>query len=82
MQLALEGRMTEPHRWMLRVLHEQFVFLEVQIAKLKAKIQDQLSDSQEAVALCSTLPGSEEVTAANLVAELGVNTAQFPSAQH
>jgi transposase len=30
MQLALEGRMTEHHRWMLRVLHEQLVFLESQ----------------------------------------------------
>ena len=82
MQLALEGRMTEHHRWMLRVLHEQLVFLEVQIAKLEAKIQDQLSDYQEAVGLCTTIPGIEEVAAANLIAEIGVNMAQFPSAQH
>src|SRR6266404_5573726 len=82
MQLALEGRMTEHHRWMLRVLHEQLEFLEAQIAKFEAKIQDQLSDYQEAVALCTTIPGIEEVAAANLVAEIGVNMAQFPSAQH
>jgi transposase len=82
MQLALEGRMTEHHRWMLRVLHEQLVFLEAQIAKLEAKIQDQLSDYQEVIALCTTIPGIEEVAAANLVAEIGVNMAQFPSAQH
>ena len=82
MQLALEGRMTEHHRWMLRVLHEQLVFLEAQIAKLEAKIQDQLSDYQEAIALCTTIPGIEEVAAANLIAEIGVNMAQFPSAQH
>lgn len=82
MQLALDGRMTEYHRWMLRVLYEQLVFLEAQIAKLEAKIQDQLSDYQEAIALCSTIPGIEEVAAANLVAEIGVNMAQFPSAQH
>jgi transposase len=82
MHLALEGRMTEHHRWMLQVLHEQLVFLEAQIAKFEAKIQDQLSDYQEAVALCITIPGIEEVAAANLVAEIGVNMAQFPSAQH
>ncbi len=82
MQLALEGRMTEHHRWMLRVLQEQLEFLEAQIAKLEAKIQDQLSDYQEVVALCTTIPGVEEVAAANLVAEIGVNMAQFPSAQH
>jgi transposase len=82
MQLALEGRMTEHHRWMLRVLHEQLVFLEAQIAKLDAKIQDQVGDYQEAVGLCTTIPGIEEVAAANLLAEIGVNMAQFPSAQH
>ena len=82
MQLALEGRMTEHHRWMLRVLHEQLEFLEAQIATLEAKIQDQFSDYQEAVALCTTIPGIEEVAAANLIAEIGVNMAQFPSAQH
>jgi transposase len=82
MQLALEGRMTEHQRWRLRVLQEQLEFLEAQIAKLEAKIQNQLSDYQEAVALCTTIPGIEEVAAANLVAEIGVNMAQFPSAQH
>src|ERR1041384_1740411 len=30
MQLALEGRMTEHHRWMLRVLQDQLVFIETQ----------------------------------------------------
>ena len=56
--------------------------MEAQIAKLEAKIQDQLSDSQEARARCTTLPGIEEGAAANLIAEIGVNMAQFPSAQH
>ena len=65
----------------MRVLQEQLVFLEAQITKLEAKIQEQLSDYQEAIALCTTIPGIEEVAAANLVAESGVKMAQFPSAQ-
>jgi transposase len=56
--------------------------LEAQIAKLEAKIQDQVRDYQEAVGLCTTIPGIEELAAANLIAEIGVNMAQFPSAQH
>ena len=82
MQLALEGRMTEHHRWRLRVLHKQLLFLEAQITKLEAKMQEQLGDYQEAVGLCTTIPGIEEVAAANLLAEIGVNMAQFPSTQH
>jgi transposase len=82
MRLALEGRMTEHHRWLLRVLQEQLEFLETQITKLEAKIQDQLHKYRQAVVLCTTIPGIEEVAAANLIAEIGVNMAQFPSAQH
>ena len=74
--------MTAHHRWMLWVLHEQLVFLETQITKLEAKIQDQVRDYHEAIALCTTIPGIEEVAAANLLAEIGVNMVQFPSAQH
>ena len=82
MQLALEGRMTEHHRWMLRLQREQLEFLEAQIAKLDAKIQEHMSDYQKAVDLCTTIPGIEAIAAANLIAEIGVNMDQFPSAQH
>jgi len=82
MELALEGRMTEHHRWMLRLLYEQLEFLAGQMATLDSKIQDQLNEYREAIALCTTIPGIEEVAAANLIAEIGVNMAQFPSAQH
>lgn len=61
------------------VLHEQLEFLETQIAKLEAKIQDQLQEYRQAVVLCTTIPGIEEV-AANLIAESRVNMAQCPAA--
>ena len=82
MALALEGRRTEHHCWMLRLLYEQLKFLEAQMATLDTKIQAQLKEYQEAIALCTTIPGIEEVAAANLIAEIGVNMEQFPSAQH
>jgi len=46
MQLALEGRMTEHHRWMLRLQREQLEFLEAQIANLDARIQEHMNDLQ------------------------------------
>jgi transposase len=82
MQLALEGRMTEHHRWMLRLQREQLEFLEAQIVKLETKIQEEMQTYQEAVNLCTTIPGIEAIAAANLVAEIGVNMDQFPSAAH
>lgn len=37
---------------------------------------------EQAVTLWETIPGVNHVTACNLVAEIGVNMNQFPSAQH
>jgi transposase len=82
MQLALQGRMTDHHRWMLRVLWEQLEFLEAQIAKVDAQIHEQVRPYEDAIALCTTIPGIEAVAAANLLAEIGVDMDQFPSAQH
>jgi transposase len=82
MQLALEGRMTEHHRWMLRLQREQLEFLETQIAKLDARIQQEMQVNQEAFDLCTTIPGIDAIAAANLIAEIGVNMDQFPSAAH
>jgi transposase len=82
MQLALEGRLTDHHRWLLRVLWDQLEFLEAQLTKVDAQIQVHVQEYQEAITLCITIPGIEEVAAANLLAEIGMNMDQFPSAQH
>src|SRR5580765_3114847 len=37
---------------------------------------------ERAIPLCTTIPSIEEIAAVHLVAELGVNMDQFPSAQH
>ena len=60
---------------MLRVLWEQ-------LGVLEAQIQEQVRTYEEAIALCTTIPRIEAVAAAHLIAEIGVNMDQFPSAQH
>jgi transposase len=82
LELALEGRMTSHHRWMLRLQREQLEFLERQISELDVRIQDHIRRYQQAIDLCLTIPGIAKVAAANLIAEIGVNMDQFPSAQH
>jgi hypothetical protein len=53
-----------------------------QIAKPDAQIQEQLRAYEEALALRTPNPEVEEVTAAHLIAEIGVNIDSFPSARH
>jgi transposase len=82
MQLALQGRMTDHHRWMWRVLWEPLEVLEAQIAKVDAQIHEQVRPYEDSIALCTTIPGIEAVAAANLIAEIGVHRDPCPSAQH
>ena len=57
-------------------------FLEGQIVIFQAEIQRQLPPFAEAVRLWWTLPGIDELAAAALLAEIGANMDQFPSALH
>jgi transposase len=74
--------MSKHHRWLLRLPREQLEFRETQVAKLETKIQEKMQAYQEAVDLCTIIPRIEAVAAANLIAEIGVNMDQFPSAAH
>jgi transposase len=82
LQLALEGHVTEHHRFMLRQLLEDLRHAEAEIAAVEAEIQRRLCPFQEEVARLCTIPGVERVTAWGLLAELGFDMSQFPSAAH
>ena len=56
--------------------------LEAPRTKVDPQIYEHVQAYQEAIALCITIPGIEEGAAANLLAEIGTNMDQFPSAQH
>jgi len=82
LQLALEGRVSDHHRYLLRQLLDHKRFIEQQVAQVEAEIERQVRPHQEQVELLRTIPGIEKVTAWSLIAEVGVNMEQFPSARH
>lgn len=82
LRLALEGKVTDHHRFLLREFLDEWEVLERRITRIEEEIERQLGPFEWAVTLCQTMPGVERVTAANLVAEIGVNMEQFPSASH
>lgn len=51
-------------------------------ARIEKEIQRRIVPLEGAVTLWQSIPGIEGVTACNLVAGIGVNMDQFPSAQH
>jgi transposase len=71
LRLALEGKVREHHRFLLREFLDEWEVLERRITRIEEEIERQLGPFEWAVALCQTMPGMERVTAANLVAEIG-----------
>jgi transposase len=77
---ALTGRMQPYHHILLRQILAHRDFLEAAITQLEGEIEQRLQPYEEAVELLQTIPGVKAVAAATLVAELGVDMQQFPSA--
>jgi len=74
---ALEGRVREHHRFLLRQLLDELYFIEGKIIQVEQRLEQQMSSFQQAVTLWRTIPGVSEVTAWSLVAEVGVDLTKF-----
>jgi transposase len=83
LRLALQGHVTDHHRFLLGELLEQYDFNERKIAALSERI-DQIASPlfKQTAQLLDTMPGLGIVGAEAVVAEIGTNMAQFPSAKH
>jgi transposase len=85
LRLALEGKIRFHHRFLLRRLLDQMQFVEHEIALLEERLEDigrQRPELAQAVARWDTIPGIDRVAAWALLAEVGDNMAQFPTAEH
>ena len=79
---ALEGRITEHHRFMLGQLLEDLRHAEAKMAKIETEIDRRMGPFAEAVTRLKTIPGVDRVTAWGLLAEIGFDLKQFPSSAH
>ncbi len=83
LRLALQGRVTEHHRFLLGLLLDELTHLEGLIDRLTARIGEVLpSPFVEAIERLATIPGIDVRAAENIVAEIGVDMEVFPSAGH
>jgi transposase len=82
LQAALEGRLRPPHAGLLTHILAHIEFLEESIAECAAHLETLGRPYAEAIALLDTIPGVSQRTAQDLIAEMGVEMAWFPSAKH
>src|SRR5262245_24008335 len=82
LQLALQGRVTEHHRFLLRMHLDHVTHLEELIGRLSTRIGEALAPFAQAVERLVTIPGVSQRVAETVVAETGANMDQFPSDGH
>jgi transposase len=82
LQTALQGRVTAHHRFQLRILMDHVTHLEELIGRLGARIEDVLTPFAEAAERLTTIPGVDQRTAETVIAEIGTDMNQFPTAGH
>lgn len=79
---ALQGRMTEHHRFILKLHLEQVTAIERGIAELDARIEQKLSPFRQVVERLTAIPGVSNVIARVLLAEVGTDVTHFASDAH
>lgn len=80
--LALESKLSELHREMLKIALTHLENLETCIAKLDDLIDRRLAPYSDQMERLMTIPGVERVAAATIIAELGTDMSVFPTSGH
>jgi transposase len=79
---ALQGHMTEHHQYLLSFLLDNLREVRRRIEELDRRIEVHVLPFFEQIRLLTTIPGVKERSAQNLLAEIGPDMSQFPSAKH
>jgi transposase len=79
---ALEGCVTEHHRFMISFHLRHIDELDALVASLESRIEEELAPFRHVVEHLITMPGVKKDAAAAIVAEIGVEMSVFPTAGH
>lgn len=79
---ALYGKVTEHHRWLLRLLWDELLAREQFLARLDEKIAELTRPQQPVLEKLDAIPGIDRRVAEVLVAEIGPDMTPFPSDAH
>jgi transposase len=82
LELALEGKVEEHHRFILEVQLARLEQLDEHISKLDARIDAKLAPFREQRERLAQIPGVDRILSAVIIAELGTDMSVFKSAAH
>jgi transposase len=79
LELALEGRLDEEHRFLLELQLERLSQVDEHVAALDRRIDQQIEPMRAAETRLRTVPGVDRVNAFRIIAEIGVDMSVFAS---
>jgi transposase len=82
LKLALEGKITQHHRFMLRQWLDLLDFMDRKIALLEQQIVEKSRPFEAMLHTWMQVPGLRRINAYSLLAEIGADMGQFPTAAH
>ncbi len=82
--LALTGKITDHHRFMLQMIKKSIVSKEILIEELDKEIDESIKKNNmiNEVELLSTIPGVSKESSQYILAEIGNDMEQFPDEKH
>ena len=79
---ALRGRVTDRHRFLLRLHLRQIDALNDAVAAIDQEVDRDLEPFRQAVRLLRTIPGVSDLSARVILSEIGTDMTRFPTAGH
>jgi transposase len=79
---ALCGRISDHHRFLLRLHLRQIDMLNEAVAEIDQRVESDLDPFRAAVRLLCSIPGIGELSAQVIVSEIGIDMSRFPTAGH
>ena len=79
---ALQGRVAEHHRFLLRLLLDHLDHLESLVGRLSVRIEERLATQGEVIEHLTSIPGVKQRVAEVVLAEVGPKVERFPTAAH
>jgi transposase len=79
---ALNGRIDEHHRFLLRMQFERIKAAEADLERIDARLREKLAPYAEPLGRLIQIPGVNWITATTIIAEIGVDMGAFVNAAH
>jgi transposase len=82
LEAALGGRVTPPHRFLLRLHLQQIDAIDAAIEQIDQEVDADVEPFRAAIALLTAIPGVSVLSAEIILAEIGRDMSRFPTAGH